>query len=131
MKRFLTTGILLTMIQLSPAQAADWGPWEAPKALQNKQPKTGTSGPLQQAVRFFQKYLSQVDGPRCPMYPTCSAYSLQALQQHGPLLGTFLTVDRLYHEGDPHEQQQPIEKWGNVRFFDPLENNDFWLNRAD
>lgn len=106
--------------------ATDWGPWEPP------QPGHGITrqrdpAPLKTAIRLFQKYISAVDGPRCSMYPTCSTYSLQALQKHGPLLGIFQTVDRLYHEGDPHERQRPIEKWGYIRFNDPLENNDFWL----
>lgn len=108
--------------------ADDWGPWEVPS--QQAQQTTTSKDPLQLAVRLFQKYISPVDGPRCPMYPTCSSYALQALRKHGPLLGTFLTVDRLYHEGDRHEQQQPIDKWGFVRFYDPLENNDFWLKQS-
>lgn len=89
---------------------------------------TSNQGALQLAVKLFQKYISPVDGPRCPMYPTCSAYSLQALRKHGPVIGVFQTVDRLYREGDQaHEHQSPIEKWGFIRFYDPLSENDFWL----
>ncbi len=121
----------------SPTCANDWGPWEVTdgkvKYLLNHSrvgQSPGGGSPLQMAVRAFQKYISPVDGPRCPMYPTCSAYSLQALHKHGPLLGVFLTVDRLYREADPHERQQPIAKWGYIRFYDPLKENDFWL-KAD
>ncbi len=64
------------------------------------------------------------------MYPTCSAYARQALHKHGPLLGIFMTADRLIHEGDPIEQQDPLIKWGHRRFFDPLAKNDYWLDRA-
>jgi len=107
-------------------QAADWGPWEAPAA--KPQQVVHSSDPLQLAVKVFRKYISPVDGPRCPMYPTCSSYSLQALCKHGPLLGVFQTVDRLYREGDAaHEHDQPVPKWGYIRFYDPLEDNDFWL----
>jgi putative membrane protein insertion efficiency factor len=123
--RVLLVVLLLAFAQASCSQADDWGPWEAPP---QKTARKETTAPLQLAVRFFQKYISPVDGPRCPMYPTCSSYSLQAMQQHGPLIGVFQTVDRLYREGDQqHEHQQPINKWGYVRFFDPLESNDFWL----
>jgi putative membrane protein insertion efficiency factor len=121
----LTLALLLICILQGSLHAGDWGPWEVPQ--QQSQPPATSKGPMQLAVRLFQKYISPVDGARCPMYPTCSAYSLQALHKHGPLLGTFLTVDRLFHEGDPLEQQRPINKWGYVRFHDPLENNDFWL----
>lgn len=110
----------------TPVCADNWGPWEVPTA-QTQQHKPDKS-PLQLTVKLFQKHISPVDGPRCPMYPTCSAYALQALHKHGPLLGTFQTVDRLFREGDSdHEHGQPIAKWGHVRFYDPLEQNDFWL----
>ncbi len=117
---FLLLGLMAT-----PAIAADWEPWEVSKKTQ-KSP-TANHSVLQTAVHLFQKYISPVDGQRCAMYPTCSSYSLQAIRKHGPLIGVFLTVDRLYHEGDPIEQQHPINKWGYLRFYDPLENNDWWL----
>ena len=110
------------------ATAADWGPWEATATQQQRTSKTEIN-PLDQAVRTFQKYISPIDGARCPMYPTCSAYSRQALHKHGALLGIFMTADRLMHEGDPIEQQEPINKWGHRRYFDPLKHNDFWLGR--
>lgn len=120
--------ILLLGLSLFATQlhAADWGPWEAPAT--KPQTTAMSSDPLQFAVELFRKYISPVDGPRCPMYPTCSSYSLQALRKHGPLLGVFLTVDRLYREGDAsHEHNHPVAKWGFIRFYDPLEANDFWL----
>jgi putative component of membrane protein insertase Oxa1/YidC/SpoIIIJ protein YidD len=108
--------------------AASWGPWEVPSVPREQ---TATDNPpLQQAVRLFQKLISPVDGPRCPMYPTCSAYSLQALHKHGSAIGAFISVDRLYREADSKEHLRPIEKWGRIRFYDPLAANDFWLNRG-
>ena len=126
MKRIFAI-IVLSLCLTNPLAAAQWGPWEAPRP---SAAAATTQNPLQVAVRLFQKYISPVDGARCPMYPTCSSYSLQALHKHGALLGTFLTVDRLYHEGDPHEQRKPIDKWGFIRFDDPLVNNDFWLQQS-
>jgi len=116
---------LLLYLTTAPAIADDWGPWESNKTTKKQQ--FAHNSTLQTAVLLFQKYISPVDGQRCAMYPTCSSYSLQALRKHGPLIGVFLTVDRLYHEGDPIEQQHPINKWGYIRFYDPLENNDWWL----
>jgi len=124
--------LLLLLTATSPARGAEWGPWEGPP----EKPRTaagpdaaGSLDPLVAGVRFFQRFISPVDGPRCRMYPTCSGYALQALDRHGPLLGTLLTVDRLLHEGSPEEHRHPVEIFGRRRFHDPLANNDFWLNR--
>ena len=117
--------ILLSGLMTTSAISDDWEPWEVSKPT--LKPDSTNNSALQTAVQLFQKYISPVDGQRCAMYPTCSSYSLQALRKHGPLMGVFLTVDRLYHEGDPIEQQRPINKFGYIRFYDPLKNNDFWL----
>ena len=125
MKGALATSILLLVHFAYPVCADQWGPWEA---ANNLPPKQAAASPLQLAVKLFQKHISPADGPRCPMYPTCSSYSLQALRKHGPVIGVFQTVDRLYREGDAeHEHGQPINKWGYIRFSDPLKDNDFWL----
>lgn len=46
-------------------------------------------------VRGYRLLLSPWLGSACRFEPTCSAYSLQALEQHGATLGTLLTVGRL------------------------------------
>jgi len=129
MKR--TTLFLLLLLTAAAARGDDWGPWEAPPARPRPAAAQGDDrlDPLAAGVRFFQRFISPVDGPRCRMYPTCSAYALQALDRHGPWLGTMLTVDRLLHEGSPKEHRHPVRVGGRQRYHDPLENNDFWLTR--
>ena len=61
------------------------------------------------------------------MYPTCSAYAMDALNKHGPLIGTMMTVDRLLHDSGPQDQKQLIRVGNRLRFYDPVENNDFWF----
>jgi len=46
-------------------------------------------------VRAYRLLLSPWLGSACRFEPTCSAYSLQALEQHGAAAGTYLTVARL------------------------------------
>ena len=46
-------------------------------------------------VKGYRLLLSPSLGSACRFAPTCSAYSLQALQQHGALAGTYLTMRRL------------------------------------
>jgi putative membrane protein insertion efficiency factor len=50
-------------------------------------------------VRLYQKLLSPLlnfmFGPRCRFHPTCSAYAVQALEQHGALRGSVLAARRI------------------------------------
>jgi len=47
------------------------------------------------AIRVYQKYLSPLLGPSCRFYPTCSEYSLQAIEAYGVFRGGFLAVKRI------------------------------------
>ena len=46
-------------------------------------------------VRGYRVLLSPWLGSSCRFEPTCSAYSLQALQEHGAAVGTYMTLHRL------------------------------------
>ncbi|TYO98246.1 hemolytic domain-containing protein [Geothermobacter ehrlichii] len=119
--------VLLFLLPATPlwSAASDWQPWDGKS---RKEMPIEADGPaFDQAIRFFQHYISPVDGARCPMYPTCSAYARQALARHGPWLGILLTVDRLIHENDPRERRRPVLVGDRYRYFDPVEANDFWL----
>jgi hypothetical protein len=139
MKHFLILLLVLVLYRPSVSVAgADpmRGPWE--------QRMTGASAPLEQAERetpspvasffrlpltFFQRVISPVDGDRCPSYPTCSTYSIQAYQRHGAILGTLMTVDRLFHEDSEAEFAPIIEVHGMRRIYDPVWANEFWKEK--
>ncbi|MFS2034791.1 membrane protein insertion efficiency factor YidD [Polaromonas sp. CT11-55] len=46
-------------------------------------------------VKGYRLLLSPWLGSACRFEPTCSAYSLEALQQHGAAVGSYLTLRRL------------------------------------
>src|SRR5437868_13693127 len=46
-------------------------------------------------VRGYRFFLSPWLGSSCRFEPTCSAYSMQALERHGAVAGSLLTVSRL------------------------------------
>ena len=46
-------------------------------------------------VKGYRLLLSPWLGSSCRFEPTCSAYSLEALQKHGAAAGTYLTLARL------------------------------------
>jgi uncharacterized protein len=51
--------------------------------------------PLVLLVRLYRAVFSPMLGPRCRWYPSCSTYALGALETHGALKGTLLTVARI------------------------------------
>lgn len=81
-------------------------------------------------IKFFIRYISKVDGDRCPMYPTCSSYSIEAIKKHGVLTGIVMTADRLIHENNEMDYAQIIKVGDRYRFYDPLYNNDFWWSEG-
>jgi uncharacterized protein len=46
-------------------------------------------------VKGYRLFLSPWLGSACRFTPTCSAYSLEALQQHGAAAGSYLTLARI------------------------------------
>ena len=110
------------------AHAETWGPWDDLAPEPERTPSANAElSVLKYGLDVFRRYISPVDGPRCPMLPTCSSYAEQALDKHGPWLGIMLTVDRLLHESDPREHIHPVPGPDRLRYRDPLENNDYWL----
>lgn len=51
--------------------------------------------PLIWLVKLYRLTLSPLIGQHCRFTPTCSVYAIEALQTHGVLRGTALTVHRL------------------------------------
>ncbi|MGM9988477.1 MAG: membrane protein insertion efficiency factor YidD [Bacillaceae bacterium] len=65
--------------------------------------------------RFYQKFISPLKPPSCRFYPTCSSYGIEAMQTHGAIKGTILTIMRIlkchpFHPGgfDPVPEKR---KW--------------------
>jgi len=46
-------------------------------------------------IRFYQVALSPLLPASCRYFPTCSAYAIEALERHGALRGSWLTVRRI------------------------------------
>lgn len=83
-------------------------------------------------VSLFRDHLSAVDSDRCPSYPTCSSYSVEAFRKHGFFMGWLMTVDRLIHEGREETAVSPlVYTQGQWKIYDPVQNNDFWWHRPE
>lgn len=60
-------------------------------------------------VRFYQRFISPLTPPSCRFYPTCSNYTLEAIQVHGAIKGSWLGLKRIL-------KCHPLHKGG----FDPV-----------
>ncbi len=50
---------------------------------------------LMKIIRFYQRRISPLFGPKCRFYPTCSQYAIEAIEIHGAFKGTILAIRRL------------------------------------
>lgn len=46
-------------------------------------------------ITFYQKYISPYKGFKCPYYPSCSGYTIEAIQTHGFFKGVILGFWRI------------------------------------
>ena len=46
-------------------------------------------------IKFYQKYLSPMKRTRCPYFPSCSQYGLEAIQKYGAIKGGLLAIWRI------------------------------------
>lgn len=69
------------------------------------------------AIRWYQRFISPLLGHNCRFVPTCSQYAIQALQMHGALKGTLLSVWRIL-------RCNPFGKFG----FDPVPPRGRWTS---
>ena len=55
----------------------------------------GLSGIMIILVRFYQRAISPLFPSSCRYTPTCSHYTVEALQKHGPFKGGYLGIRRI------------------------------------
>ena len=68
---------------------------------------------LSAPIMVYRYLLSPVMPPACRFHPSCSAYALEALAEHGPFKGSWLALRRL-------ARCHPIEWLGSGSGYDPV-----------
>ena len=85
---------------------------------------------LRGLIRLYQVTLSSVMGTQCRFYPTCSAYTSEAIGKHGALRGSVLGMARIcrchpWHPGGldpvPDDWKSPFRR---DRRADPVKQKD-------
>ncbi|NLC44043.1 MAG: membrane protein insertion efficiency factor YidD [Clostridiales bacterium] len=46
-------------------------------------------------IRGYRKWISPIFPPSCRFYPTCSQYSMQAIEKYGSIKGLYLSLVRV------------------------------------
>lgn len=46
-------------------------------------------------IRIYRKYISPYKRPSCRYYPTCSQYSIEAIEKYGSFKGVFMSIWRI------------------------------------
>jgi len=128
--KVITIALFVSLFGLSGSHGEE-GRWEEPWQKEERQGRAPSAGErvAENLIRFFINYISPVDGDRCPSYPTCSQYGLEAVRKHGVLAGFVMTCDRLIHESDEIRGAPLIKVHDSYRYYDPVENNDFWWDK--
>ncbi len=137
-KRLIATGGLIVTLAAGTGQG-NAQPFEAHTKLSAEKAVSGE--PMETLpmgsrvaigmINFFIRYISPVDGERCPCYPTCSDYARRAIRKHGLAMGFVMAFDRLIHEADEIHRVPQVPIFGIPRYYDPVENNDFWWYRPE
>lgn len=98
----------------------------------NKNPDTSFFDGVLSIYQEPLDHLSAVRRGVCPMHPSCSVYSRQAIDKHGFALGWAMSMDRLLRCGRDELKRAPvIFVNGQWKYFDPLSANDRWWHLAD
>ena len=70
---------------------------------------------LMSIIKIYQKAISPLMPPSCRFHPTCSSYGLEAIETHGALKGSWLSIRRIskchpFHEGGFDPVPEKVKK---------------------
>lgn len=85
------------------------------------------SDPFINYIKHYQKHETQINGSRCPLYPTCSEYAIKSYNNN-KIFGFLLTLERLLirERGDLSKKFIEVPQklsHDRQRYYDPLENS--------
>ena len=113
---YLTVMIILISVSALMAQKPPLDRMKGPHK-QSFEDKT----PPSTVIKLYQRYVSPIDGDRCPMYPGCSSYMAEAVAKHGIVKGVMMGTDRLLRCGRKLQSYPWIIRGQKFYAYDPVE----------
>lgn len=71
-------------------------------------------------MRTYKSVVSPVGGQRCAMYPSCSGYAQEAINESGAFVGVMIACDRLLRCGNDLHFYRLIRRDGRTLRRDPV-----------
>ena len=81
--------------------------------------------PVLKLIRRHRSVDTHMDGPRCPFYPSCSAWGETAFVNH-PSTAFLLLLDRMFYREWSRKKYYlpvPYRKSRDLRYFDPVSDS--------
>lgn len=72
-------------------------------------------------INFYQDYLGQIKGSYCPMYPSCSNYGKEAIQNF-KIKGVLMTFDRINRCSHDLKFYPTLIINESIKYYDPPSN---------
>ncbi|MFH1957204.1 MAG: membrane protein insertion efficiency factor YidD [bacterium] len=98
-----------------------------PLSAQEKEEFKPLTWIFQNGIKFFMKFLTKYDGPRCPHSPTCSLYTYKNIANYGFLKGWTMGAARRLR-CSPYTMQWNLPVRGS-RLYDPPETTCLWSEK--
>lgn len=86
----------------------------------NNKPKNELEFIMAAGFNSYKIFFSSQDNPSCVFHPSCSSYSVHALQNKGLITGMLYTFDRLSRCHHFIKRNQYIYDPSKQRYYDPL-----------
>lgn len=87
--------------------------------------------PAQWLIAFYRSQIGPAIGQRCSLFPSCSSYTIEALNNHG-LAGMSIFADRAVREPDVVSKGKATLKINNFwKYADPLSDHTFWFTSRE
>lgn len=121
----LRRALILTIPLALAVQCASSGQQTAPQPAAKQPERSLLLRPFHALIDDHRQRGTHMDGPRCPMYPSCAAYAENIMRERG-VLGFLLSIDRLFYREfgklDSRYFLTPARLSQSPRYYDPVQD---------